>query len=83
VHRRGDPKPTGHMWRRQTLSELTKRRRRARMWCEACGHETVHSPVYMAMFFGVPYETTLYALAQRLHCKKCSSKRVGIAITAD
>jgi hypothetical protein len=48
------------------------------MWCDDCGHDVVHSPVYTAMFFNVEYEMTLYELVQRLHCKKCGSKRVGI-----
>jgi hypothetical protein len=52
-----------------------------RMWCDDCGHEVVHSPVYIAMFCELPYETTLWELAQRLHCKKCGSKRVGIEPT--
>jgi DNA-directed RNA polymerase subunit RPC12/RpoP len=66
------------MWRRWTL---TKQHRHMRMWCDDCGHEVVHSPVYIAMFCELPYETTLWELAQRLHCKKCGSKRIGIEPT--
>lgn len=80
MHKRGDPKPSGHIWRRQTLTQLQKLRRNARLWCEDCGHEIERSPVYMAMFFDLPYETRLYELAQRLQCSKCGSHRVGIAV---
>jgi hypothetical protein len=77
---RGDPRPSGYTWRRQTLNELMKLRRDLRVWCNDCGHEAVHSPVFFAMFGNVPYDITIWELAQKLSCRKCHSRRVGIEI---
>ena len=55
-----------------------KLRTNLRMWCEDCGHSAAHSPVWFATMCGIPYDTTLYELAQHLVCKNCGSRRVGI-----
>ena len=75
---RGDPQPSGYTWRHQTLSELMKLRRELRVWCVDCGHDAVHSPIFFAMFGHVPFDITLWELAQKLTCRTCGSRRVGI-----
>ena len=49
-----------------------------RIWCESCGHEIIRSPVFLAKFGNVPYEITLYEVVQRMRCRKCGSRSVGI-----
>jgi hypothetical protein len=73
-----DPRPSGYTWRHQTLSNLMKLGRNLRTWCEDCGHEVIQSPVFFAMCGGLPCDTTVWEVAQKLTCRKCDSKRVGV-----
>ena len=75
---RGAPLPSGYTWRQQTLHALMKARVNVRIWCEECDHETIHSPDWAANSASLPYDTTLYEIAQRLVCGHCGSRRVGI-----
>ncbi|WP_125461627.1 MULTISPECIES: hypothetical protein [Rhodomicrobium] len=80
---RGDPQPRGYTWRQQTLQALLKARINIRVWCEACGHAAIHGPDWAATSFGLPYDTTLYEVAQLLVCSQCGSRRVGIETAPD
>jgi hypothetical protein len=73
MFKRGQPRPSSYTWRHQTLTHLMKLRRDLRVWCDASGHEAIHSPVYFAMFGNLPYDT-------KLKCQKCGSTRVGIEV---
>ena len=75
---RGDPLPSGYTWRQQTLHALMKARLDVRVWCEECDHEAIRSPDWAANAASLPYDTTLYEIAQRLVCRHCGSRRVGI-----
>ena len=80
MFKRGTPQPRGYSWRHMTLEHLMKIRATLEMRCDACRHVAEHSPVWFATMLNMPYDMTLYALAQRLVCKKCGSKRVGIGV---
>jgi hypothetical protein len=60
-----------------------KARAQLRIWCEEWGHAAVHSPVWFATLCNVPFDATPYDLAQRLHCSKCGSHRVGVLSAPD
>src|SRR5258706_7188931 len=64
MFRRGDPQPTGHTWRQMTLGKLMRAGMMCRIRCDACGHEAMHSPIWLVTIGNSWFGDTLYDVAQ-------------------
>lgn len=76
--KRGDPRPTGHVWRQMTLGKLMRAGVMCHIRCEDCGHEATRSPIWLVTMGNSMFGDTLYDVAQRLVCRRCGSRKVGI-----
>jgi hypothetical protein len=83
MFRRGDPRPTGYAWRQMTLGKLMRAGVMCRIRCQDCGREITHSPIWLVTLGNSMFGDTLYDIAQRLVCRRCGSRRVGIETAPD
>jgi len=83
MFKRGDPKPTGYAWRQMTLGKLMRAGVMCRIRCDDCGHEATHSPIWLVTLGNSWFADTLYDVAQRLVCRRCGSRVVGIETAPD
>lgn len=83
MFRRGDPRPKGYAWRHMTLLKLQRAGTMCAIKCEECGHEAVHSPVWLATMGNSEWQDTLYDVAQRCVCRHCDSRKVCITASPD
>ena len=83
MFKRGDPRPAGHTWRQMTLGKLMRAGAMCHIRCEDCGHEAMHSPIWLVTLGNSMFGDTLYEVAQRLVCRRCGSRSTGIETAPD
>ena len=83
MFKRGDPGPAGYTWRQMTLEKLQRAGVMCRIRCEDCGHEALHSPIWLATMGNSAWQDTLYDVVQRCVCRRCGSRMVSIQTAPD
>lgn len=78
MFKRGDPPPFGSVRKGVTIERLMRAGATCRIACDECGHEAVHSALWLVNSYGLPLRMPLYQAAQFLRCRNCRSSAVSI-----